>query len=66
MENPQDITTGYVITALEIRELIQKSTKPMAVLRSPVGFLQVQHSLQPYLSSTFLKSGKYILPNLTM
>lgn len=65
MEIPQDIITGYIITALQVRELTQKSMKPITVLRSPVGSLQIQHSLQPYQSSTFLKSGNYILPNLT-
>lgn len=66
VEIPQDTITGYIITALQVRELTQKSMKPITVLRSPVGSLQIQHSLQPYQSSTFLKSGNYILPNLTM
>lgn len=58
--------THYIITALQVRELIHKSMKPMAAHRSPVGSLQVQHSLQPYQSSAFLRSDKYTLPNLTM
>lgn len=50
-----------IITALQVRELINKSMKPMAAHRSPVGSLQVQHSLQPYQSSAYLKSDKNIL-----
>lgn len=60
----------YIITAQQVRELIKESG---AAHRSPVGSLQVQHSLQPYQSSAFLsksdifsKSDMFILPSVTI
>lgn len=58
--------THCIIPALQVRELIHKSLKPMAAHRPPVGSLRVQHSLQPYQSSACLRLGKYILAILTM